>query len=196
MNRSMLAALLAVAALGACRQTPEAAAPEAPPAVGATPSAAPVPAAAGSDAALAVVPTPAADSADPDSEAAVDKAIDKALGDHVAYRKVMQAFQKAVAEKDAAAVAAQVHYPIAVEIAGRKTMLDNPAAFVEQYDRFMTPEIARAIADTRYADVLVNYKGVMLGQGEAWINGICKDNACRDVEVKVVAIQARSDLSP
>jgi len=60
----------------------------------------------------------------------------------------------------------------------------------------MTPEIAKAITDTRYADVLVNYKGVMLGNGEAWINGICEHTACKNVEVKVVALQSPVVPSP
>jgi hypothetical protein len=32
----------------------------------------------------------------------------------------------------------------------------------------------------------------MLGHGEAWINGLCRDNTCKDVEVRVVTIQPTS----
>jgi hypothetical protein len=130
------------------------------------------------------------------SDADVDKAIDASLGDHAIYRKVIEDFQKAVVDKDAQAASALVHYPISVDIDGKNRVLRNEAAFVENYERFMTPEIAQAITGTRYGDAFVNYKGVMLGRGEAWINGICKDDACKNVDVKVVTLQSTSDLSP
>ncbi len=43
---------------------------------------------------------------------------------------------------------------------------------------------------------MVNDQGVMLGQGEMWINGVCLDTACKRVDVKIVTIQPRSPLSP
>ena len=65
-------------------------------------------------------------------------------------------------------------------------------AFVRDYDRIMTPAIAEAIKRQKYSQLMVNYKGVMFGNGEAWVNGICKDEACKDVDVRVVALQPTS----
>jgi hypothetical protein len=56
----------------------------------------------------------------------------------------------------------------------------------------MTPPIAEAIKRQKYSQLMVNYKGVMFGNGEAWVNGICKDDACKDVDVRVVALQPTS----
>jgi hypothetical protein len=36
---------------------------------------------------------------------------------------------------------------------------------------------------------MVSAKGVMLGSGEVWLNGVCRDPACTAPEVKVIAIQ-------
>ena len=52
-----------------------------------------------------------------------------------------------------------------------------------------TPAIAETIKRQKYSQLMVNYKGVMFGNGEAWVNGICRDNACKDVDVRVVALQ-------
>ena len=60
----------------------------------------------------------------------------------------------------------------------------------------MTPEIAKAITDTRYADVLVNSKGVILGNGEAWITSSCEETASKDAKVKLVTLQSTVDPSP
>lgn len=128
-----------------------------------------------------------------DDAKAVNDAIDAALGDHTRYQAVIGQLQQAVAAGDAATVAGLVEYPISVDIDGRDTMIEDKDAFVARYDQFMTPEISKAIVDTRYGDLFVNYKGVMFGNGQAWINGICKDDQCSAFDVKVVALQPGPD---
>ncbi|WP_454831204.1 hypothetical protein [Pseudoxanthomonas wuyuanensis] len=164
---------------------------------GAPAAAAETSAAAGDSAAPAApdpVTAPAGNAAVPVDEAGaaqVDKSIDGLLGDHTRYKAAIESLQQAVAANDSAAVAALISYPIDVEINGRKTTLKDEKAFIADYDKFMTPAIAKAIADARYADVLVNWQGVMLGNGEVWINGICKagSNDCGEFDVKVITIQ-------
>lgn len=185
------ASTLALLALAGCNKpgaaTAETPAADAAPAATAD-MASPAPAA---DAAAPVADAASADAAAPaGDEAAVDQSIDNVLGDHATYRRVIADFQKAVAGHDAAAVASLLHYPIGVDIAGKNAVIKDAAEFTRDYDKFMTPQIAKAIIDTRYADVMVNDKGVMLGQGQAWVNGICKDSACKDVDVKVVTLQS------
>lgn len=123
-------------------------------------------------------------------DTAVNDAIDSNLGDHTQYQAVITRLQTSVAAHDAAAVADLADYPISVEIDGKATTLDDKAAFVARYDDFMTPEIARAIVGTAYSDLFVNYKGVMFGDGQAWITGICKDPACDAFDVKLTTLQS------
>jgi len=120
---------------------------------------------------------------------AVDDSIDGALGDHTRYRAFIGQFQKAVADKDAAAVAALVHYPFGATIDGKTVVIKDAKGFVAQYDKIVTPAIAQVIVRQKYSDLMVNYQGVMFGSGEAWINGVCKDNACKVYDVKVMTIQ-------
>ena len=127
-----------------------------------------------------------------DDPLAVNQAIDEALGDHVRYEAVIRQLQQAVAANDAAAVAAPVDYPFAIVRDGQPLKIADAEAFVRDYDRIMTPPIAEAIKRQRYSELMVNYKGVMFGNGEAWVNGICKDDACKDVDVRVVALQPTS----
>ena len=63
---------------------------------------------------------------------------------------------------------------------------------MQQYDKIVTPAIANAITQQKYSELMVNYKGVMFGNGEAWVNGICRDDACKNVDVRVVALQPTS----
>lgn len=160
----------------------------------------PIPPASSTDAASANV-RPAADpppamSASADSSAstapadqAVNDAIDSNLGDHARYQAVIRDLQAAVAADDAAKVASLVQYPISVDIGGKKITLKTEQDFVARYQELMTPDIRKAIVDTKYSDLFVNYKGVMFGSGQAWINGICKDEQCKAFDVKLVTLQ-------
>ena len=142
-------------------------------------------------------PAPAAKSAPGlapalDDDTAVNASIDKLLGDHASYQAVIEAYQEAVAKGDKAAVAALVGYPIKVDLGGSRITIVDPAAFVRNYDRIVTPAIARAIKAQEYSELMVNSQGVMFGNGATWINGVCREGSadCSEFEVKVVAIQA------
>lgn len=141
---------------------------------------------------VAAPPAAAPASAIADDPSAVNQAIDEALGDHVRYEAVIRQLQQAVAANDAAAVAALVDYPFATVRDGQPLKIADAEAFVRDYDRIMTPPIAEAIKRQRYSELMVNYKGVMFGNGEAWVNGICRDDACKNVDVRVVALQPTS----
>ena len=127
-----------------------------------------------------------------DDPLAVNQAIDEVLGDHVRYEAVIRQLQLAVAANDTAAVAALVNYPFVTVRDGESLRVADAEAFVREYDRIMTPPIAEAIKRQKYSQLMVNYKGVMFGNGEAWVNGIYKDDACKDVDVRVVALQPTS----
>jgi hypothetical protein len=120
----------------------------------------------------------------------VSQTIDTVLGDHTKYQAMIAALQAGVKNKDTAAVAALVSYPITVKIHGKKTRIKTAADFATNYDAIITPAIAAVIENQKYDDLMVNAQGIMFGKGEVWINGICKDTACSQSDVKVVTIQA------
>lgn len=169
------AALLALAACKPATETPTATAP----ATTQPPQSAPAP-----------TPSEATAPAATPGDQTVNDAIDRVLGDHAAYQTAFTQLQHAVAEHDAASVAALVDYPFTATLDGKRGTLKDAAAFTAQYDRIVTPAIADAIAKQEYADLMVSAKGVMLGSGEVWLNGVCRDPACAAAqEVKVIAIQ-------
>lgn len=130
-------------------------------------------------------------------ERSTSESIQEVLGDSAQYRKVITAFQAAVRTHDPGAVAALVRYPITVTVIGkgRRTIRDS-AAFVGAYDRIITPAIAAAVQGEKYDALMVNYQGVMLGNGEVWINGTCRDASCSASDVKVITIQPTDNAGP
>jgi hypothetical protein len=192
MNRTPLGLLLAMLLLCGCGKPADTPAASVP-ASGADDQAVSAP----GSVPIAANPAPAATNGSivapaPDDDTAVNASIDRVLGDHARYQAVIQAYQKAVADGDKAAVAALVDYPIKVDIDGSKTTIGDPAAFVRDYDKIITPAIAGAIEAQKYSGLMVSGQGVMFGNGETWINGVCKRGSadCSEFEVKVVAIQA------
>lgn len=123
------------------------------------------------------------------SENEVNQNIDQLLGDHTKYQAVIVALQKAVAANDAKSVAALVDYPIGVKINGKETHIKSAKAFEENYQGIVTPAIAKVIIDQKYGNLFVNYKGIMFGDGQVWVNGVCHDNECKSFDVKVETIQ-------
>jgi hypothetical protein len=111
------------------------------------------------------------------------------LGDHTKYQAMIAALQAGVKNKDAAGVAALVSYPIVVKIHGKKTAIKTAADFTKNYDAIVTPAVAAVIEGQKYETLFVNAQGIMFGNGEVWINGICKDTACSKSDAKVITIQ-------
>ncbi len=127
------------------------------------------------------------------SEADTNAAIDSVLGDHTQYREAFDALQTAVTEGDKTAFAEWVSYPITVLVAGEEKSIGDATEFTAHYDDIVTAAIAAAVMDQAWDSLFVNYQGVMFGNGEVWMNGICSDDSCTSFEVKVVTIQSTSN---
>lgn len=131
---------------------------------------------------------PAAEPAAPTSAGTSDvrQRIDQVLGDAAQYETVFNAFQKAVNGGDRAAVVEEVRFPLNIANGAKIT---GPGEFQRNYERILTPAVRKAIAAQKFDDVMVNQQGVMIGDGQVWLNGTCLDAACSRTEVKVVTIQ-------
>jgi len=129
---------------------------------------------------------PAATAADAaPAEGGARERIDRLLGNADAYERVFNDLQRGIAAHDTAAVAALMRYPVRVSIAGKSQKVADAAAFQRDYDKIVTPSLAKLIGEQKFDTLFVNWQGVMLGQGEVWINGVCPDNDCARADVKV-----------
>lgn len=122
-------------------------------------------------------------------ESATMTRIDDILGDHAKYDPVIKDLQDGVRAQDAKLVAALVNYPITVTISGKQVVIPTAADFAARYDEIITPDIAKAVVDQKYDNLFVNAQGIMFGDGQVWINGVCRDAACQQMDPKVVTIQ-------
>lgn len=81
--------------------------------------------------------------------------------------------KRAVTADDRAAIAGMVNYPLRVNsAAGRPTFYRNAAALSAHYARVFTPEVKAAVAAARPDNLFVRDQGVMIGNGEIWMNEV------------------------
>lgn len=119
----------------------------------------------------------------------INDTIDGVLGDHAPYEEAFFSIQAAVVEYEAESVALWVAFPLSVTVDGQAFSIEGPADFIEQYDAVVTEEVRDAVANQRYEDLFVNAEGVMFGDGQMWLNGVCSDDACTESDVKIITIQ-------
>ena len=78
-----------------------------------------------------------------------------------------------MAADDHAAVAAMVKYPLTVDVSpGRPITYRSATALSANYARFFTPEVKAAVAAATPGNLFVRDQGVMIGNGEIWMNEI------------------------
>ena len=120
----------------------------------------------------------------------VNGSIEIVLGDHTRFEEAFAALQTAVTDEDYEAVAALVSYPITVRSTEEELAVETPEAFAEHYDAIMTEEIIDAVVRQSYETLFVNGEGIMFGDGQIWMSGVCADDACENWTVKVITIQS------
>jgi len=135
-------------------------------------------------------------SAAPTAQTALDKSIDLSVGDHVKVHNILTQLQQGVSSHNAAAVAALIHYPIKVNPGKKPFTIKNEKEFIKDYDRIITPDIASAIYKQKYDNLFVNSEGAMIGDGEVWITGFCRDKSCKQSDIKIGTIQDTKNLKP
>ena len=126
----------------------------------------------------------------------LNKSIDLSVGDHVKVQQLLTHLQHSVASHNAAAVAALVHYPIKVNPGKKPFTVKNEKAFIKDYDDIITHDIQDAILKQKYENLFVNSQGAMIGGGEVWITGFCRDKSCKQSDIKIGTIQDTKNLKP
>ena len=78
-------------------------------------------------------------------------------------------FWEAVKRSDKNAVAAEITYPIRIDMDGQAKTLRSPGEFVRQYDAILTPKTRAAILDDIPRYMFVRDQGIMLAGGIVWL---------------------------
>ena len=81
--------------------------------------------------------------------------------------------KQAIATDNRAAVAAMVNYPLTVYASGGASVTYRDAAALRaRYAQVFTPEVRAAVAAAKADDLFARDQGVMIGNGEIWMNEV------------------------
>ena len=92
------------------------------------------------------------------------------------FEKTFASLQVAVAANDRGKVADLILYPLRVngwmdETNGKSTVqFATKPEVMDNYDEIFTTKVKTAITKQKVADMFVNWQGVMVGGGEAWLS--------------------------
>ena len=120
---------------------------------------------------------------------AVNTVLDAVFGEHARFAAAFTQLQEAVAEEDAEEVAALAAYPLVVKV-GERVQVGSAEAFVAAYSDIMTDEIVTAVMEQGYESLFASEQGIMIGNGQVWMSGVCADDACENWDVRIVTIQS------
>jgi hypothetical protein len=119
---------------------------------------------------------------------AVDAKIDQLLGDHKDYERAFVVIQQALTDHDTDALALYIPFGQAITVNGASLTITDQDDLNDQYDDIFNDKVVDAVTNQTFETLFVNSDGVMFGNGELWISGICQDSACADAEVKITAV--------
>lgn len=126
------------------------------------------------------------------SAEAVNTVLDTIFGEHEKFETAFAALQDAVTADDAETVAALAAYPLVVKVGARREIA-NEADFVAAYESIMTPEIVSAVTAQTYDALFANDQGIMFGNGQVWMSGVCEDDGCDVWNVRIITIQSTQE---
>ena len=92
------------------------------------------------------------------------------------FEKAFAGLQAAIAANDRSRVADHVLYPLRVngwqdDLKGKGTFqFETKQELLDNYDEIFTSRVKAAITQQKKADLFVNWQGVMVGKGEAWLS--------------------------
>lgn len=102
----------------------------------------------------------------------------------VEVRNFLDKLKEAVSKNDKQVVCALIHYPL--RITGNS--IRNASNCRSQYKIIFNKKVITAINHQRFEDLFVNSQGVMIGDGEVWMSGICNDTECKKRDFKIITV--------
>ncbi len=103
-------------------------------------------------------------------------------------RDFLASIQEAVSNGAPAMLAALVEFPLSANLDGKKVQIAGPGSFAEHYEQIVTESVRQAVLTQEFSELFANWQGVMIGKGEVWFSGVCRNEDCSDYEVRIIAI--------
>jgi len=95
------------------------------------------------------------------------------IDDAAEFEKVFNTVKSLVAKGEKEKVAEYVNYPLT----SANITVNSKEEFIKNYDSIITEEVKNALINQKVEETFVNYKGVMVGNGQIWFSAIYDNNS-------------------
>ena len=110
------------------------------------------------------------------------------VGSDAAVEEFVSDAKKAISKGDKIWLAANLFYPLKVRISEKSSVVvKNKNQFLLQYDKIFTTGFKSALNNTFSHNLFNNYQGVMIGNGEIWINNTLNASEAKPI-FQIIAI--------
>jgi hypothetical protein len=99
-------------------------------------------------------------------------------------RRFLTELKARVAKADRRWVCGVIQFPLKRE--GRSVR--NATQCRSEYSAIFGKSVVEAIVAQQFEALFVNARGVMIGDGEVWIAGVCRDSRCQDQSLRIIAV--------
>ncbi len=118
----------------------------------------------------------------------VNQQIDTVLGPHAVYQTAIETIQKALTEGEIDGIAGYIPFGEPIKVNGEDVVIADEADLAARFEELFNDKVVNAVTGQDYGTLFVNQDGIMFGDGELWLAGVCLDDTCADVFVNIVAI--------
>src|SRR5688500_17491669 len=103
----------------------------------------------------------------------VNAQIDTVLGPHETYQTAIGTIQKALAEGNIDGVAGYIPFGEPIKVNGEDLVIADEADLNDQFEMLFNDKVINAVTGQDYGSLFVNQDGIMFGEGELWLTGVC-----------------------
>jgi glyoxylate carboligase len=118
----------------------------------------------------------------------VNTQIDTVLGPHDIYQTAIERIQKALADRDVAMIGGYIAFGEPIMVNGAEVVITDEAELEANFDELFNETVVAAVTGQDYAKLFVSSDGIMFGNGELWITGVCDDDACEFPFINIISI--------
>ena len=115
----------------------------------------------------------------------VEWRIEQVAGLDVAeVRQFLRDLKSGIASTNEKAICDMIEYPLRTT----DVSVSNAAACRENFGTILNRKVVAAVSAQSFDELFVNYQGVMIGSGQVWFSGICRDKGCETSDMKIIAV--------
>ena len=100
-------------------------------------------------------------------------------------RGFLSSLQAGIAQHDSKSICAMAIDPLPTRVPGRVRAVDICR---RNYAQIFNVRVVNAVRNQKFERLFANDKGVMLGNGEVWIAGVCRDAGCAKYDLRIITV--------